>query len=165
MKKIVLILVLVLTSTVGIYAQRPQKGGKNSVNRNSNRTERLEKRVNYMTDVMVKTYALDEAQRVKLLALNKELIVANQASVRTFNRKNNQGRRGRQNSKQTDNRVVKNQLECNWAATPMLHKQYRIGKLNEEVQKYEVGLKSILTKKQYKEYVKNMKEQLDKMNK
>lgn len=164
MKKFVLILSLVMISSVTLSAQN-RRGAQCHRHAKQCPTERMEKRVNLLTDQMATTYELSEEQKAKLLILNKEYMQHNRRYDGRKGRRHNDctqtgmKRRGntlRENCVNGDGQV------CDFAATPMLRKQYRVNKMSREIAEYQKGLKDIFTKKQYKQYEEKLKEALSK---
>lgn len=185
MKRLVLILSVVLASALSMSAQYHGKDvHKHHHNRHS-RAERIDKRIDNLTNKMVESYGLSEEQSKKLLILNKEFYENKRVANRYRHKAAPQNRgyhgngqaccvandtclhmhqRGVKERSQSYDKSKMKEIRNQAVVTPMLYKQYRINKLQKEVETYQDGLKQIFTKKQYKEYQKRMEDSLKEMN-
>lgn len=149
MRKTILMLTVLLL-TVGNAEAQNRRG--NLQRKKVDRTERMERRADEITNSMVKTYDLNDKQKAELLTLNKKWISTGARDMNVT--------RG-QNPNRDGNRKELNDL---YLATPTLHREARIASLSKGVDEYKAELKKIMTSSQFKAYEKRISEGIEKVS-
>lgn len=157
MKKLVLLLAVLLLTATHVDAQRRQHRQK------IDRTERIQRRVDNLTESMVNAYGLNDKQKVELQELNKKWFegknVGRKDGRRSQTDRNKHSARRQNNDCVAYNKGDQTTCVVNCTATPTLYPEIRMQNMADRVSEYKSGLKKIMSSSQFKAYEKRVAEE------